>query len=221
MVEVRQGLFVLSSCCLAAQLLMMFPTIPSFSRLVSELAKLPGIGAKTAARLAFHLLRVSASEADALAEAIRELKQKIGFCSRCFNVTEGDPCVICQDPARDATRICVVEQPQDMLAIERSHAFRGRYHVLHGALSPLDGVGPDDLKVAELMNRLEPEGVEEVLLATNFSVEGEATAHYLARLLKERDIRVTRPAHGIPLGSDLEYVDEATVQRAVEGRLNL
>lgn len=199
----------------------MIPTIPSFSRLVGELAKLPGIGSKTAARLAFHLLRVSPPEAQALAQAILELKERVRFCSRCFHVTEDDPCHLCTDPARDSRRLCVVEQPQDLLAIERSRAFRGRYHVLHGALSPLEGVGPDELKIRELLQRLDEEPVDEVLLATNFSVEGEATALYLARLLKGRGVRVTRPAHGIPLGSDLEYVDEATVQKAVEGRLNL
>ncbi len=199
----------------------MFPTIPSFARLVSELAKLPGIGSKTAARLSFHLLRVPNADAEALADAIRDMKASVRFCSRCFNVTEADPCVFCTDPGRDSSRICVVEQPQDLLAIERSHAFSGRYHVLHGALSPLDGIGPDELKIAELLERLEAEGVEEVLLATNFSVEGEATAVYLAQVLKQRGVRVTRPAHGIPMGSDLEFVDEATVQRAVEGRLKL
>jgi len=199
----------------------MIPTIPSFSRLVTELAKLPGVGGKTAARLAFHLLKAPRGEVEALATAIRELKERVRYCSRCFNVTEDDPCPLCTDPVRDGSRLCVVEQPQDLLAIERSHAFRGRYHVLHGHLSPLDGIGPEQLRIRELLQRLEAEGVEEVLLATNFSVEGEATAIYLARELKERGIRVTRPAHGIPMGSDLEYVDEVTVQRAVEGRLSL
>jgi len=196
----------------------MLDSVPSFARLVAELAKLPGIGRKTAARLAFHILRQPDSAATALAEAIQELKRNIRFCSRCFHVTEDDPCALCTDATRDDRLLCVVEQPQDLLAIERSHAFKGRYHVLHGALSPLDGVGPEDLKLTELMARLGEGQVEELLLATNFSVEGEATALYIARLVKPLGVRVTRPAHGIPVGSDLEYIDEATVTSAVEGR---
>jgi len=196
----------------------MLDSVPSFSRLVAELAKLPGIGRKTAARLAFHVLRQPDSAAMALADAIVELKRNIRFCSRCFHVTEDDPCSLCTDAKRDDRLLCVVEQPQDLIAIERSHVFRGRYHVLHGALSPLDGVGPEDLKLKELMARLADGSVEELLLATNFSVEGEATALYIARLVKPLGVRVTRPAHGIPVGSDLEYIDEATVTSAVEGR---
>jgi len=199
----------------------MLNSTPSFTRLVTELAKLPGIGQKTAIRLAFHVLRQPAAESEALAEAIRELKQKIRFCSRCFGVTEEDPCPICTDNGRDESLLCVVEQPQDLIAIERSRSFRGRYHVLHGALSPLDGIGPEELKVEELLGRLKTEPVKEVLLATNFSVEGETTALYLARLISPLGIRVTRLAHGIPMGSDLEYIDEATVNRAVEGRRDL
>lgn len=199
----------------------MLNSTPSFTRLVTELAKLPGIGQKTAIRLAFHVLRQPAPESEALAEAIRELKQKIRFCSRCFGVTEEDPCPICTDAGRDESLLCVVEQPQDLMAIERSRSFRGRYHVLHGALSPLDGIGPEELKVEELLSRLKSEAVKEVLLATNFSVEGETTALYLARLISPLGIRVTRLAHGIPMGSDLEYIDEATVNRAVEGRRDL
>jgi len=196
----------------------MLDSVPSFARLVGELAKLPGIGRKTAARLAFHVLRQPDSAASALADAILELKRNIRFCSRCFHVTEDDPCPLCTDATRDDRQLCVVEQPQDLLAIERSHAYKGRYHVLHGALSPLDGVGPEDLKLNELITRLGEGGVEELLVATNFTVEGEATALYIARLVKPLGIRVTRPAHGIPVGSDLEYIDEATVTSAVEGR---
>lgn len=199
----------------------MLDSIPSFARLVAELAKFPGIGQKTAARLAFFILRQPAGEAQALAGAILELKEKIGFCSRCFHITESDPCPLCTDPGRDARILCVVEEPQDLIAIERSRSFAGRYHVLHGALSPLDGIGPEELKVKELLARLEVEGVEEVLVATNFTVEGEATALYLARLIGPQGIRVTRLAHGIPMGSDLEYVDDATVNRAVEGRRDI
>jgi recombination protein RecR len=191
---------------------------PSFNRLVAELAKFPGIGQKTATRLALFILRQPQSQAEALAEAIRELKARIRFCSSCFHFTETDPCPLCTDPNRDDSILCVVQEPQDLIAIERSRSFRGRYHVLHGALSPLDGVGPENLKIAELMARLQEGAVREVLLATNFSVEGEATAYYLANLIGSLGIRVTRLAYGIPLGSDLEYIDEATVNRAVEGR---
>ena len=196
----------------------MLDSIPSFARLVAELAKFPGIGKKTAARLAFHVLRAPESEAQALADAICDLKEKIGFCSVCHHITETDPCTLCTDPARDDALVCVVEDPQDLISIERSRSFRGRYHVLHGALSPLDGIGPDQLHLFDLVERLKLGGVQEVILATDFTVEGEATALYLARLIRPLGIRVTRPAHGIPMGSDIEYVDEATVHRAVEGR---
>lgn len=199
----------------------MLNSIPSFAKLVTELAKLPGIGQKTATRLAFFILRQPASEAEALAGAIRGLKEKIRFCSRCFHITESDPCPLCSNPGRDDALLCVVEEPQDLIAIERSRSFRGRYHVLHGALSPLDGVGPDDLKIRELLIRLKDHQVTEVLIATNFTVEGEATALYLARLINPLGIRVTRLAYGIPMGSDLEFVDEVTVNRAVEGRRDL
>lgn len=194
---------------------------PSFTRLVTEFAKLPGIGRKTATRLALFVLRQSDHEALALAEAIRELKERTRFCSRCFHFTETDPCPLCTDPGRQDHQLCVVEECQDLFAIERSGSFRGRYHVLHGALSPLDGIGPDELKIPELLARLQEGAVREVLLATNFDVEGEATALYLAQLIRPMGIRVTRLAHGIPMGSDLEYVDEATVNRAVEGRQDL
>jgi len=196
----------------------MLDSIPSFARLVAELAKFPGIGQKTATRLAFFILRQPPVEAEALAAAIRELKAKVRLCSNCFHITESDPCPLCTDPGRDDRLLCIVEEPQDLIAIERSRSFRGRYHVLHGALSPLDGVGPDELRIRELVSRLESGQVQEAVVATNFTVEGEATALYLARLIRPFGIRVTRLAHGIPMGSDLEYVDEATVNRAVEGR---
>jgi recombination protein RecR len=196
----------------------MLDSIPSFARLVAELAKFPGIGQKTATRLAFFILRQPSVEAEALAAAIRELKAKVLFCSNCFHITESDPCLLCTDPGRDDRLLCIVEEPQDLIAIERSRSFRGRYHVLHGALSPLDGVGPEELRISELLARLESGQVQEAVVATNFTVEGEATALYLARLIRPLGIRVTRLAHGIPMGSDLEYVDEATVNRAVEGR---
>ncbi len=198
----------------------MLDSIPSFARLVAELAKFPGVGKKTATRLAFSLLARPASDAEALAVAVLELHKKIGFCSICFHLTETDPCPICTDPGRDERLLCVVEQPQDLLAIERSRSFRGRYHVLQGALSPLDGIGPEDLRIAELLKRLDG-AVQEVLIATNFTVEGDATALYLADVVRERGVRVTRLAHGIPTGSDLEFVDDATVHRAVENRREL
>ncbi len=191
---------------------------PSFNRLVAELAKFPGVGKKTATRLALFVLRQPDAEAESLAEAIREMKARTRFCSICFHYTEDDPCPLCTDPARNDELLCVVQQPQDLMSVERSRSFRGRYHVLHGALSPLDGIGPAQLKISELMVRLAEGSVREVLLATNFSVEGEATAYYLASLIHPLGIHVSRLAHGIPLGSDLEYVDEATVNRAVEGR---
>jgi recombination protein RecR len=191
----------------------------SLTRLVGELKKLPGIGEKSGLRLAFHLLK-SPGNIEALAESLLQVKERVRFCSVCFAITEDDPCRICSGD-RDAASLCVVEEPQDLLAMERSRAFRGRYHVLQGALSPLNGVTPKDLRIAELMQRLQAGEVREVLIATNFSVEGEATALYLTKLIKPLSIRVTRLAHGIPTGSDLEYVDAATVQRAVEGRSEL
>jgi recombination protein RecR len=191
----------------------------SLTRLVGELKKLPGVGEKSALRLAFHLLK-SPGNVEALAESLMQVKERVHFCSVCFAITEDDPCCICSGE-RDPSTLCVVEEPQDLLAMERSRAFRGRYHVLQGALSPLNGVTPRDLRIAELMQRLEGGEVREVLIATNFTVEGEATALYLTRMIKPLSIKVTRLAHGIPIGSDLEYVDAATVQRAVEGRAEL
>ena len=196
----------------------MLDSIPSFKRLVAELAKFPGIGTKTATRLAFYLLRQPNTVAEALAAALLDVKRNTRFCSICFHITEQDPCALCADPLRDASLLCVVEDPQAVLAIERSRSFRGHYHVLHGALSPLDGIGPAELKIAPLLERLRAGAISEVLVATNFTVEGDATALYLARLIHPLGIRVTRLAYGIPLGSELEYVDEATVHRAVEGR---
>lgn len=191
----------------------------SLTRLVGELKKLPGVGEKSALRLAFHLLK-NPGNIEALAESLVLVKERVRFCSVCFAITEEDPCWICSGD-RDASALCVVEDPQDILAIEKSRAFRGRYHVLQGALSPLSGVTPAELRIAELMQRLEGGEIREVLIATNFSVEGEATALFLTKLIKPLSIRVTRLAHGIPIGSDLEYVDAATVQRAVEGRSEL
>lgn len=199
----------------------MLGSLPSFARLVAELSKLPGVGGKTATRLAFHLLRTSTADVEALAAALLDMKRNVGLCQRCFHVAESELCQICSDAGREAQRLCVVQEPQDLLAIERSHAYRGLYHVLHGALSPLDGIGPDELKIPQFFQRLRQERIEEVLLATNFTVEGEATALYLANHCKELGIKVTRLAHGIPSGSDLEYIDAGTVQQAVSGRREL
>jgi recombination protein RecR len=188
------------------------------ARLVQQLAKLPGIGEKTAARLAFHILRASPEDAAALASAITDVRQKIRFCSVCCDLTEGDPCAICRDQRRDGSLVCVVAQPQDVVAIERAGGYRGRYHVLHGVLSPLDGVGPDDLRVAELLRRCQGDGMAEAILATSPSVEGEATAVYLAKLLRPLGVRATRIATGVPMGGELEYADQVTLARAIDGR---
>jgi recombination protein RecR len=188
------------------------------ARLIEELSRLPGIGPKTAQRLAYFLLRASDDQAKSLADAIREVKEKITFCSQCFNFTEGDPCPICEDAERDASKICVVEEPLDILALERTRRYRGRYHVLHGALSPASGIGPEELKIKELMTRLRRGSVEEVIVATNASLEGEATAMYLDRLIEPLGVRVTRLARGLPAGGDLEYADEVTLTRALDGR---
>ncbi len=199
----------------------MLGSLPSFARLEAELAKLPGVGSKTAARLAFHLLRTSEQDVEALAAALLEMRRKVRFCRNCFHIAEAELCQICSNPARERQWLCVVQEPQDLLAIERSRSYSGLYHVLHGALSPLDGIGPDDLKIPQLLQRLQQESVDEVILATNFTVEGEVTAMYLAKLCKEKGLRVTRLAHGIPSGSDLEYIDAGTVQQAVDGRREL
>jgi len=191
---------------------------PSMARLVQQLSRLPGIGEKTAGRLAFWILRADREYAQALAEAIISMKDETRLCSVCFALTEADPCPICTDPQRSAETICVVEEPPDLLAVERARGFRGRYHVLHGTLAPLDGVGPDELKIQPLLTRLRDGAVREVILATNPNAEGEATALYLAKLIKPLGLRVTRIAHGVPVGGDLEYVDVMTVGRALEGR---
>jgi recombination protein RecR len=191
---------------------------PSMTRLVAQLTRLPGIGEKTAGRLAFHILRAERTYAEALAEAILAVQRDTRLCSRCFALTEADPCGICQDPRRATDVLCVVEEPADLLAVERAREFRGRYHVLHGTLAPLDGIGPDELKIQPLLVRLGDEPVREVILATNPTAEGEATALYLAKLLKPLGVRVTRIAHGLPVGADLEYADVMTVGRALEGR---
>ena len=188
------------------------------TKLIDELKKLPGIGGKSAQRLAFHMLRASREDADRLCEAIREVKDRITYCSTCNNITDVDPCRFCADDARDHSLICVVEEPQNVGAIEKTRDFRGVYHVLMGALSPLQGVGPDDLKIRGLVERVGRGIAQEVILATNPTVEGEATAIYLARLLKPLGVRVTRIAMGIPVGSDLEYADEITMGKAMEGR---
>jgi recombination protein RecR len=190
---------------------------PLVDNLIAQLSRLPGIGTRTAQRLAFHLLRVSKEEAFALADAIREVKERIGFCHECGNLTEEELCTICQDARRDRSLICVVEQPADLLSLERTHEFRGVYHVLGGALSPLDGIEPKDLRIDELVQRVERNGVAEVVLATNPNMTGEATAAYLADRLRDRT-RVTRLASGLPVGGDLEYADEVTLGRALSGR---
>jgi recombination protein RecR len=185
-------------------------------RLIQRLARLPGIGEKTATRLAFHILRAPEAQARELAQAILEVREKIRLCSTCCNLTEQDPCLLCADARRDAHLLCVVAQPTDLIAIERSGQYRGRYHVLHGVLSPLDGIGPDDLRITELLARAP--AVEEVIIATSPNVEGEATAMYLAKLLKPLGVKVSRIASGVPIGGELEYVDQVTLTRAIEGR---
>jgi recombination protein RecR len=190
---------------------------PVVDNLIAQLSRLPGVGTRTAQRLAFHLLRVSAEEAGALADAIREAKERVGFCRECGNLTEQELCAVCSDARRDRTVICVVEQPADVLSMERTHEFRGLYHVLGGALSPLDGVEPEHLRIDELVRRVEANGVEEVVLATNPNMTGEATAGFLADRLRGRT-RVTRLASGLPVGGDLEYADEVTLGRALAGR---
>ncbi len=191
---------------------------PSMTRLIQQLTRLPGIGEKTASRLAFHVLRADREFAEALAEALLSVKNDTRLCSVCFALTEADPCSICSNPGRNGELICVVEEPADLLAVERVRDYRGRYHVLHGTLAPLDGIGPDELKIQPLLLRLRDAPVREVILATNPTAEGEATALYLAKLLKPLGVRVTRIAHGLPMGADLEYADVMTVGRALEGR---
>jgi recombination protein RecR len=190
---------------------------PAVDNLVAQLTRLPGVGTRTAHRLAFHLLRVPKDEAEALAAAIGEVKERVRFCSECGNLTEEDRCEICRDERRDRSVVCVVEQPADLVSLERTHEYRGLYHVLGGSLSPIDGVEPEHLRIDELMGRVERNGIEEVVLATNPNMTGEATAAYLADRLRGR-VRVTRLASGLPVGGDLEYADEVTLGRALSGR---
>jgi recombination protein RecR len=190
----------------------------SLQNLIDQFKRLPGVGAKSAQRLAFHVLKTPREDAERLCDAIRDVKDRVTYCSVCNNFTDVDPCVYCVDPARDHRQVCVVEEPQNVNVIEKTGGFRGVYHVLLGALSPLQGVGPDDLKIKGLLTRIDADHIEEIILATNPTVEGEATAIYLARLLKPLGVRVTRIATGIPVGSDLEYADELTMGKAMEGR---
>jgi recombination protein RecR len=189
--------------------------------LIDELGRLPGIGPKSAQRIAFHMLKLPKDDALRLANAIAVVKDRVSFCTTCFNISEGEQCGICSDPRRETNVVCVVEEPRDIVSVERTGEFRGRYHVLQGAISPIEGIGPDQLRVKELLARLEPEGIGEVILCTNPNIEGEATAMYLARLLKPLGLTVTRIASGLPVGGDLEYADELTLGRALEGRREL
>lgn len=191
------------------------------ARLIDELSKLPGIGPKTAQRLAYHILRARDADAESLAAAVRAVKTDLRYCSTCFNIAEADPCDVCASDDRDHAVICVVEEPLDVLAIERTGQFKGVYHVLHGAISPVNGVRPDDLKIAQLVQRVRAGGVAELILATNPNLEGEATAMYVAQLLTGAGVSVTRLARGLPMGGDLEYADEVTVSRALEGRRSI
>ncbi len=193
-------------------------TAKPITRVVDELSRLPGIGPKTAQRLTYFLLRAPAEQSEALSAAILEMKRKVVLCAQCFNITEQSPCDICADPQRDTTRICVVEEPLDVVAIDRTGQYHGQYHVLHGALSPIEGIGPDELKMRELLQRLGSDTVQEVILATNPNLEGDATAMYLTRLLQPLGLTVTRLARGLPMGGDLEYADEITLSNALAGR---
>jgi len=186
--------------------------------LIDELGRLPGVGPKSAQRIAFHILKLSTEDALRIATAIAVMKERVSFCTICFNISEGDACGICSDTRRETSVVCVVEEPRDIVAVEKTGEYRGRYHVLQGAISPIEGIGPDQLRVKELLARIEPEGIKEVILCTNPNIEGEATAMYLGRLLKPLGIRVTRIASGLPVGGDLEYADELTLGRALEGR---
>ena len=193
-----------------------YPT--SIQNLIKHIARLPGIGEKTAERLVMHLLRAPRHEAEQLAQSILNIKDKVGFCTRCFALSDGDLCKLCSDPARDPSLLCVVEQPADMVAIEKSGAFHGMYHILSGALSPMNGVGPENIRIRELMDRIQKDQVKEVVLATSTYVEGEATASYIAQLLAPYQIQVTRIASGVPMGGDLKYVDQVTLKKAMDTR---
>jgi recombination protein RecR len=186
--------------------------------LVDELGRLPGIGPKSAARIAFYILKIAPEDANRLARSIVEAKERVSFCRRCFNIAEGELCAYCRDERRDSSLLCVVEEPRDIVALERTNEFRGRYHVLQGAISPIEGIGPEQLRIREMLARVSDEGVKEVILATNPNIEGEATAMYVAKLLHPLGLKVTRIASGLPVGGDLEYADEVTLGRALEGR---
>ena len=194
------------------------PDTDAITRLVQEFSKLPGIGPKSAQRITFYLLRNSEEKSKSLADALQSLKQKIALCSQCCNVTESDPCPICRNPQRDTGQLCIVEQPQDILALEHTGVYKGLYHVLHGAISPTEGIGADDIRIQEMLNRLQNNTVQEVILATNTNLEGEQTAMYLSRLITPLEIKVTRLARGLPYGTELEYADDVTLTRALEGR---
>jgi recombination protein RecR len=194
------------------------PASDAIGRLIQEFSKLPGIGPKSAQRITFYLLRSSEEEAKALAEALLSLKQKINLCSSCCNVTELDPCPICRNPQRETGQVCIVEQPQDIIALEHTGVYKGLYHVLHGAISPTEGIGADDIRISELLSRLQNNSVQEVILATNTNLEGEQTAMYLSRVISPLGIKVTRLARGLPFGTELEYADDVTLTRALEGR---
>ena len=195
------------------------PALPEpLERLIQELSRLPGIGPKTAQRLAFHLLRVDRQRADSLAQAIEDVKARIGYCERCYNIAEGSLCAICASPRRDASVLCVVESAFDVLAVERTSEYNGLYFVLHGVISPIDGIGPEQIHIQQLLDRVRDEATSEVIIATDADIEGEATALYLQRALQPLGARVTRPAHGLPVGGDLEYADELTLARAMAGR---
>ena len=191
---------------------------PPVQELIDELGRLPGVGPKSAQRIAFHLLKAEKVDALRLAHAITEAKERVTFCQTCFNIAEGTECELCGDDRRDRTVLCVVEEPRDIVAVEKTQEFSGRYHVLQGAISPIEGIGPEQLRIKELLARLAAEGIAEVILCTNPNLEGEATAMYLSRLLKDLDVKVTRIASGLPVGGDLEYADELTLGRALEGR---
>ncbi len=193
-------------------------TVEPIARLIEELSKLPGIGPKTASRLTFHLLRASAEQAHALAEAIAEVKDKTLYCSRCFNIATSDPCNVCTNPNRDQSMVCTVEEPLDVLAIERTGEYKGLYHVLHGAISPVDGINPEDLRIRELVARVRTEPITEVIMATNPTLEGDATQAYISREIVPLGVKVTRLARGLPIGGDLEYADEITLGRALDAR---
>jgi recombination protein RecR len=193
----------------------------ALERLVQEFSRLPGVGPKTAQRLAFHVLRVDRQRAESLAQAVLDVKERIGYCSRCYNIAEGELCSICASARRDRSLLCVVESALDLIAIEKTAEFQGLYHVLHGVISPIDGVGPDQIHVPQLLERVRDEGISEVIIATNADIEGEATAVYLHRALSPLGVTVSRPAHGLPVGGDLEYADELTLARALSGRRSL